>query len=403
MYDQAIDTEITRVNKHSRNLLNAYSGWGQKIESGQVDNTLYGDLLDFVNFRFETADTCLLLIEREKIADALGLCRSLLENYMLFMLMCRGHKLFRLQNLEDKTEGEFKSYLRTRQQELEEQRKAGTTNCLAVKKYPRAKRHLMYIFEGLKDESETGFMIPLHYFEFQDFYPETMRLKDEDYFEYHQPPESVVKARKEHQQQMNFMYRHHLSYDALLQCLELNDIADKKAQAKIEAHYTFLGKYLHPTHDAARSLRQRNNWHSRQTILGFDHPYEKAAVLLASLYVCFLITGYLEEIAAVLEKAPARYIADAGTAGLRNLTSQTAQRFSYFWFIFNEAPLWDKFNYCIHHMNDEELATFQHYSNIPSERIPFNMHIYGHLRDALGGWSNLRCGEYVSPLADSSK
>ena len=402
MYDQAIDIEIARVNEHSHNLLNEYVKWGQNIKSGQVDNTLYGDLLDFVNFRFETADTCLLLIEREKIANALGLCRSILENYMLFMLMCRGHKLFRLQNLEDKTEGEFKRYLQTRQQELEQQRQAGTTNCLAVEKYPRAKRHLMYIFEGLKDESEPSFMIPLHYFEFQDFYPETMRLKDEDYFVYRLPTASVAKAQKEHQQEMKFMYRHYLSYDALMQCLELNDIADKKTQTKIEAHYTFLGKYLHPTHDAARDLRQRNNIHRRQTVLGFDQPYEKVAVLLASLYVCFLVTGMLEEIAGVLEKAPARYIADAGTAALRSLTSQTAQRFSYFWFIFNEAPLLDKFNYCIHHVSDEELATFKHYGNIPSERIPFNMHIYGHLKDALDGWSNLRCGEYVSPLAGSS-
>lgn len=403
MYDQAIDTEVAEVNEHSRNLLRAYQGWGQNIKSGQVDNTLYGDLLDFVNFRFETADTCLLLIEKEKIADALGLCRSILENYMLFMLMCRGHKLFRLQNLEDKTEGDFKSYLRDRQQELEQQQKAGTTNCLAVKKYPRAKRHLMYIFEGLKDESEPGFMIPLHYFEFRDFYPETMRLTDEDYFEYHPSPASVAKAQKEHQQNLTFMYRHYLSYDALIQCLELNGIADKKAQAKIEAHYTFLGKYLHPTHDAARSLRQRNNWHSRQTILGFDHPYEKAAILLASLYVCFLITGILEEIAGVLENAPERYISDAGTTKLRSLISQTEQRFTYFWFIFNEAPLWDKFNYCIHHVSDEELAAFKHYSNIPSELIPFNMHVYGHLKDALGGWSNLRCGDYVSPLAGGSR
>src|SRR2546421_402915 len=80
------------------------------------------------------------------------------------------------------------AYFLTRKQELEKEQKAGTTSCLAVKKYPRAKRHLMYIFEGLKDESEPGFMIPLHYFAFQDFYPETMRLKDEDYFDYYPPP-----------------------------------------------------------------------------------------------------------------------------------------------------------------------------------------------------------------------
>src|SRR5450759_4864957 len=102
MYDQAIDTEVARVNNHSRKLLNEYLKWDQKIKTGQAEHTLYSDLIDFVNFRFETVDTCLMLIEKEKIADALGLCRSILENYMLLMLMCRGHKYFRLQNLENK-------------------------------------------------------------------------------------------------------------------------------------------------------------------------------------------------------------------------------------------------------------------------------------------------------------
>ena len=36
--------------------------------------------------------TCLLLIEKGKIADALGLSRSLLEHYLLLMLMSRGRK-----------------------------------------------------------------------------------------------------------------------------------------------------------------------------------------------------------------------------------------------------------------------------------------------------------------------
>lgn len=397
-YDQAIDTEIARVNNHSRNLLDEYVKWGQKIKSGQVENTLYSDLIDFVNFRIETAETCLLLIEKNKIADALGLCRSILENYMLFMLMCRGHKLFRLQNLENKTNAEFNTYFLARQQELEQQQRVGTTNCLAVKKYPRAKRHLMYIFEGLKYESEPDFKIPIHFFAFQEFYPETMRLKDEDYFDYHPPTASVTEARKQHRQETTFQYRHYLSYDALMQCLELNDIANKAVQTRIEAHYTFLGKFLHPTHDAARNLHERNNMHRRQTVIGFDQPYEKSGILLAALYVCFLLTGILEEIAGLLESAPEQYISDAGTTELRHLTNQTPQSFGYFWFIFNEAPLYDRFNYCTHHVSDEELTAIKHYSNIPSERIAFDMHIYSHLKNVLGGWSNGRCGVYTSPL-----
>jgi hypothetical protein len=398
MYDQAIDTEIARVNNRSRNLLNEYVEWGQKIKSGQIENALYSDLIDFVNFRLETVDTCLMEIEKERIADALGLCRSVLENYMLLMLMCRGHKYFLLQNLEDKTPAEFNAYFLSQQQGLEKRQKAGNTSCLGVEKYPHAKRHLMYTFEELKDQSEPDFKIPLHYFEFQEFYPETMRLKDEDYFVYRLPTSSVAEAQKKQKQDATLKYRLYLSYGALMQCLELNDIADKAAQTRIEAHYTFLGKYLHPTHDAARDLHQRNNVHSRQTVLGFDQPYEKTAVLLASLYVCFLLTGILEEIAGLLENAPPQYISDAGTTELRNLTGQTQQNFNYFWFIFNEAPLYDKFMYCIHHVSNEELAMLKHYNNIPSEQVPFTMRIYSHLKDALSDWFNERCGNYISPL-----
>jgi hypothetical protein len=143
-----------------------------------------------------------------------------------------------------------------------------------------------------------------------------------------------------------------------------------------------------------------NNWHSRQTVLGFDQPYEKTAVLLASLYVCFLLTGILEEIAGLLEDAPPRFIADAGTTELQRLTSQTQQRFNYFWFIFNEAPLYDKYNYCIEHVNDEELAALGHYRNIPSERIPFDKRIHAHLKHALADSFNVRCDKYISPLSN---
>lgn len=102
-----IDVEIARVNATTRAMIDEYVQWGNKIgyENG---NTLYMDLLDFVNFRIETADSCLLLIEHGKIADSLGLTRALFENYLLFMLMCRGRKYIQLQDLSTLTEGEFK-------------------------------------------------------------------------------------------------------------------------------------------------------------------------------------------------------------------------------------------------------------------------------------------------------
>lgn len=73
--------------------------------------------------------------------------------------------------------------------------------------------------------------------------------------------------------------------------------------------------------------------------------------------------------------------------------------FPYFWFLFNDPPLYDRFNYCSHYATDEELQAWGGYAGVPYDRVPFSQYIYSHLEQALrGGWSN-RCGVYRSPLA----
>jgi hypothetical protein len=69
--------ELARVHQHTRATLEEYVSWGGTISYGETYYVLYGDMLDFVNFRMETADSCLLMIERRKIADSLGLSREL--------------------------------------------------------------------------------------------------------------------------------------------------------------------------------------------------------------------------------------------------------------------------------------------------------------------------------------
>jgi hypothetical protein len=388
------------VNDLSPRMIDEYVAWGDKIRVGDAENMMYREILDFVNFRVETAASCLDLIEQRHIADALGLCRSLLENYLLLMLMCRGRKFFRLQDLSgDKTEGQFKQYLAEQQTKLADQHARGEALvCLEVAKYPRAKRHLMYVFEGLRDKDDPNFFIPVHYFEFREFQPEAMRLRDEDYFDYFKPDPELVKAAKGHMEEATLRYKHYLSYDALLQCLELNDLMDVAARLRLEAHYTFLGKYLHPTHEAARDLHEDRNVYGGHTAIGMEQTYTGSAVLLASLYVCYCLSSILDEVAGLFEAAPPKYIADAGTASLRSLTSQVPQQFSYFWFLLNEAPLYDKFMYAVYHLSDAELAAYGGYANVPGEQVPFDQNIYGHLQGAIRSQSNARCGVYRSPL-----
>jgi hypothetical protein len=194
------------------------------------------------------------------------------------------------------------------------------------------------------------------------------------------------------------LYRHYLSYDALLQCLELNGMADAAVIRRVEAHYTFLGRFLHPTNDAARELHAYSNHHSGAPEIGMAQPYNKEARLLASLYVCYLIAGIIDEVAGLLEAAPKRYIREPGTRALRELTATVPAAFPYFWFLYNEAPLYDKYNYCTHHISEQELVELGHYSKVAGDRVPFEKDVYAHLQQALRGQWGGRCGQYVSPL-----
>lgn len=393
--------EITKSKQLARTLIDEYVGWRGKVRYGNELQVMYMEMLDFVNFRVETADSCLLLIENGRIADALGLSRSLFENYLLLVLMCRGTKFFRCEDLSSLSEGEFKKALAAKQSDLGQLQADGKTPCLAVERYPRAKRHLMYVFEGLNspDPDLPHFRIPIHYFHFREFNPETMRLKDENYFQYYEPTPEMKRADRKHRLDQEARYRFYLSYDSLLQCLELNGLADDALQARIEAHYTFLGRFLHPTHNGARDLHKNSNVDDGQTRIGMGQVYAETAVLLACIYPCYILAATLEEVAGLFERAPAKYMADPGTAGLRAATARVPAAFPYFRFLLNDPPLYDRFNYCIHHATNDELTAWGGYANVPPERVPFDQHIYSHLQRALGGYRNVRCGEYHSPLA----
>lgn len=379
-----------------------YVEWGPKRRTGAHHLSVYKDVTDFVNFRMETAESCLDLLEKNKVADALGLCRSLLENLLLLKLQCRGDKFFQLQSLQFKTPTEIREYLAEQQKDLEEKHARGESlACLYVANYPRENKALMYVFEGLLDSTVPGFHIPMHFFQFQEFRPETMRLKDEDYFDYYEPPQSVRDAQKKFQKEARFLYKHFLSYDALIYCLQLNDLLDPSATTRVEAHYTFLGTFLHPTIGVARGLHEQSNHHTGGTAVGMDQNYSKAAILMANCYVGYLLADILDEIASFFESAPARYISDAGTADLRALTASVPDTIPYFWFINNEAPPHDRFNHAVNISTDAELTKYGDYTHLPTELIKFDSHIYSSFSNGLSGWSNRRVGVYAAPFLDA--
>jgi hypothetical protein len=399
----SLDAELRRVTGLVEDMVDRYTAWGDEIRVGEIHFTAYDDIIDFANFRIETAASAVELLRAGRVADALGLCRSLLENYLLLILMCRGRRFFRLKNLESKTPEEFAAILEAEKQAWQDERASGASQCLDVRRYPRAKRHIMYVFDGLRMEGEGNedVVLPLHRFQFQGFRPETLRLRPEDYFDYFPPDEDLRSALRGHRAEAEQSYRHYLSYDALLECLSLNDIIEVESERRIEAHYTFLGRFLHPTHDAARQLRSASNVYDGKPAVGMHSGYAPAASLLGLVYTAFLVAGVLDEVMGVFEAAPSRYIAEAGTSGLRSLTAKVPETIRYFWFVFNEASSYDRFNWAVHYATDEQLAAHGGYAGLPSDLIPFTADIFGNIQQALGGWRNERVGPYAPPIAGS--
>jgi hypothetical protein len=395
-----LEAEIERVAGVIEEQIARYLDWPRSMRHGRVMNTLYGDMIDFVNFRVETASSALALIRERRVGDGLALCRGLLENYLLLMLMARGNKYFLLRNLEDKLPEEFAQILAEERERFAAGTSDRASDLVDIRAYPRSRRRIMYVREGLRsgDDADDAMTVPLHYFRFRDFRPETMRLKPQDYFEYYEPDPELGKALKDHRASAAMVYQHYLSYESLLVCLNLNGLADEQVQRRIEAHYTFLGRFVHPTHDAARELHDGANSHSGLPAIGINGTYSVESRLLGLAYVAHLLAGILDEVCALVEAAPAKYMDEPGTADIRAATRHAVATVPYFWFLYNDASPHDKFVWAIHHATDEQLIRHNGYQGIPSDLVSFNAAIYGNFQSGLTGWFNSRCGAYEPPV-----
>ena len=395
---RTIDEEIEYARDAVSKMLDAYKSWNLHIKHGKVSGGIYGEIVDYVNFRIETAESCLLLIENNKVADALGLCRSILEHFMLLRLMCRGTRYYQLEDLTSKSPTQISILLKERQDSLKKQHANGENqHLLYVDIYPNNKKTLMWVFEGLHNDDDDS-IIPLYLFQLKDFDPITMRLKDEDYFTYYESAPHVKKARAKYQLESIFRHRHYLSYNALVQCLDINDLFSSDEMKRLDAHYTFLGTFLHPTFESARQLYDRGNWHDFAMKSGLGQRYSKTAELITTLYVAYLVSSIIDELANLLENAPSEYFVNPGTTLVREATLRIPRDFEYFWFIENEAPLYDRFNHAVQHVEVSRLDAIGGYENIPTAEIKFNQRIMSHFIDSLGGWSYFKVGKYTSPI-----
>ncbi|MCH6229720.1 hypothetical protein MK786_03110 [Microbacterium sp. CFH 31415] len=400
-----LEAEVDAARACFEDLIRAYEQLGESTRIGDIQQAMYDDLVHFTNLRIETATSVALLAESERVADGLGLCRSLLEHLLLLRLMARGRRYLNVGPPVPGTGSDFRRHLEEEKRKLADARARGEAgDFLDVEQYPRGgPRRLVWIREGLKNEDEPDFYVSIHYFLFKEFRPNVHRLNQAQGLAMYLPKgdariKQLRKSRERFRAQARDQYNSYLSWSALLLNLEYNGLLSKREHDRVEAHYTYLGQFLHPTTGAAQSLHDPDNTRSGRARVGFAQPYDRRSVLLALLYAIWLTTHLLDEIANMLETAPPRYISDPGTSELRVAINHARERFQYFWFIDNDTPLWDRFNYAVHHVSDDELERAGGYAGIDSDEIPFPWDAYQRLKTVLGNWSNTRVGEYRSPL-----
>lgn len=383
-----MDTALEQAKKDIKRLIKTYLKLSSKFEMDTTLSNPYHHLVDFTNARFETIDSCRLLLKSERVSDVLALNRSLLEHYLLFILFCRGRNTFHLvekknSDMRDKMSRFFGKKL------------------LSSEPYPYRPNYMALIVGGpeLGHDATKEEISWFYYSVHKMFNPEVARLDGYDYFGRNSRNANLRKIYNQLKKHQKSLYQTYLSYDSLLYGLQINDIIDKSVQLRIQAHYTFLGKFLHPTTNPSRVLREMHNNYSNKTVVGSEEPYRRSSVLLSYIYLIKLTAGFLQELTEALDNIKAEYWPKGSSSNVKKLLKELDDRYSYFWFIFNGPSDYDKYMYCQTMMSDDELEKIgKDYRMVEPSIVTFEKDIYKRFSDSLPHRNSGRVGKYISPI-----
>lgn len=401
-----VESEIDACERALNSVLDAYRGLDRTRRVGEVQQVLYDDMTHFVNLRLETVSSVALLARSERVSDALGLCRSLLEHLLLLRLMTRGRRYIQVNAPITEGLAAAKRTLKEAKETLARDHARGEhEDIVDVRLFPGGKYpRIMWVRDGLTNQEEPDFYVSIHYFLFKEFKPENHRLDDERGIALWLPKndprrKKLRQSQLNRQQQQRDRYEQFLSWAALLNSLDVNGLMTKRQRRLMEGQYTFLGRFLHPTSGAALDLHDPPNFHDSSPGVGLRQPYDRRAVLLAMLYAAWIAADLADEIADMLESAPSRYIADPGTDELRAANAVVRKRFGYFWFLQDDPPWWDRYEYAMREATDAELNTPGGWPNIATTDVHCEWNAYERLKKALQTHHNARVGTYPSPLS----
>src|SRR5690606_11421715 len=105
-----------------------------------------------------------------------------------------------------------------------------------------------------------------------------------------------------------------------------------------------------------------------------------------------------EELANVLDSAPKKNFKESGSADDHKVIEEIKQRYSYLWYIFNEVPNYERWNYCLHNFDQDSVkAIGSDYRNIDPSLVTFEKDIFHNFQRVMSVTSNSWAGQYRPP------
>jgi hypothetical protein len=385
-----LESEISKAAEDLNQILKSYMGLGSQVKTGEVQNTYFDEIFEFVNLRMESIDSARKLLTDSRTSDALTLCRPLFEQYLLFKLMCRGHKYYVLQEFEDRSE--FRDALKY----AKSRSSSDDVPYVRASRYRKKKLTIQYDFDTSSSKNKDSLAISYHYFLYQEQNPMSQNLKTWNYYSAIPIEKDLREALESHHTEAKYKYVTYLSFSSLKDCLKLNNLANARTLPMIDAHYSFLGQFIHPTNRVTRNLHVRSNVYHGSTGIGLPNEYTRESVLFGYIYLINLACGYLDEVLHVLTSAPHKYIKTFPEKTYKDLIFNTLEDYSYFWFLSEKPPAYDKFRIAPGTLANEKNP--QAFLEVPDEDVLFDYAIYERFIQSLSGWSNFVGFVYESPL-----
>jgi len=315
----------------------AYDFEKSALEGVDAVNHAWIETLHLGITQFETLDSVVLLLEKEKHKDSFVLLRSVFESHFFLLLMIHGKKFrearrFRvIPNAGEEAETARDETLKKWRASI----KSGDPQYAKIVNLGTEGNDIILATvedEGLYDENDVerkGPIIPRYYFAFDEYDPETRFVAELPSISEGDP---YPKITNELLKQQKMIYNQYFYVPHIERNLKINNLVDDEQQDRFDVHYSFLSMFVHPTKPGI--VRREKTTHMLPYTPKVMKFVRRSLILF---YVCKLQSMLLQTLVQYFQKINTKKDFKPFEEQVKIRQEATKE----FWFIFDEPTEFD--------------------------------------------------------------